>query len=108
MLYNVTLPPKMSRIATRSLFGYSHFPEGGAILSIWGFHEGGQAQTSLHKSWVEGIKNLFFNLPRQGIEPRVFGFESDALTTELHPPSTSTSTGTILAPQNSSDLVVYV
>ena len=27
---------------------------------------GGQAQTSLHKSWLEGIeeKNLFFSLPR--------------------------------------------
>ena len=31
---NVTLPPEMSRIATRSLLGYSHFPKGGAMLLI--------------------------------------------------------------------------
>ena len=36
---------------------------------------GGQAQTSLHKSWFGGTEKLFLTLPRHGIEPRVFGFE---------------------------------
>ena len=54
-------------------------------------HEGGdQAQTGLHKSWLGGInKKLPFTLPRQGIEPWVFGFESPTLTltTEPRPPA---------------------
>ena len=37
---------------------------------------GGQVQTSLHKSWPGWPeKLLFLTMPRQGIEPRVFGFE---------------------------------
>ena len=39
-------------------------------------HEGpGQTQTSLHKSSLGGTEQLYLALPRQGIEPRVFGFE---------------------------------
>ena len=38
-------------------------------------HEGGQAQTSLHKSWFRGTEKLSITLLRQGIDPRVFGFE---------------------------------
>ena len=37
-IFKVTLPPEMSRIATRSLFGYSHFPKGGgggAMYRFW-------------------------------------------------------------------------
>ena len=34
----VTLPPKMSHIATRSLFGYSHFPKAGAMYRCWLFN----------------------------------------------------------------------
>ena len=30
----MTLPPEMSRIATRSPFGYIHFPKGGAIIDF--------------------------------------------------------------------------
>ena len=37
--------------------------------------KGGQAQTSLHKSWLGGTEKLPLTLPRQGIEPRVFRFE---------------------------------
>ena len=37
--------------------------------------KGGQAQTCLHKSCLGGTEKLFFTMPRQGIEPRVFGFE---------------------------------
>ena len=37
--------------------------------------KGGQAQTSLHKSWLGGTEKLSHTLPRQGIEPRVFGLE---------------------------------
>ena len=37
--------------------------------------EGGQAQTSLRKSWLGGTEKLFLTLPHQGIEPRFFGFE---------------------------------
>ena len=37
-------------------------------------HEGGQAQTSMHKSWLWGIEKLFPSLTHQGIETRVFGF----------------------------------
>ena len=33
-----------------------------------------QAQTSLHKCWLGEIGKLFFTLPHQGIDPRVFGF----------------------------------
>ena len=35
----------------------------------------GQAQTSLHKSWLGGTGKLSLTLPHKGIEPRVFGFE---------------------------------
>ena len=35
----VTLPPKMSWIATWSLLGYSQFPKGGAIYRFWLFNE---------------------------------------------------------------------
>ena len=45
--------------------------------------KGAQAQTSLHKSWLGGSEKLAFTLARQGIEPRVFGFEFRTLTTEL-------------------------
>ena len=45
---------------------------------------GGQAQTSLHKSWLEGIEELSLTL--QGVEPRVFGLEAWCSTTELNPP----------------------
>ena len=38
--------------------------------------KGGQGQTSLHKSWLGGTDKLFLTLPRQGIEPRVFGVKS--------------------------------
>ena len=48
-------------------------------------HEGGQAQTSLHKRWLGGTEKLFLILLRQGIEPKVFGFEFQ-LTIELCPP----------------------
>ena len=42
-------------------------------LGVCRTHEsGGQAQTSLHKSWFWGIENLSITLPCQGIEPRVF------------------------------------
>ena len=37
--------------------------------------KGGQAQASLHKSRLGGTEELSLTLPRQGIEPRVFGFE---------------------------------
>ena len=37
--------------------------------------KGGQTQTSLHKSWLGGIHKLSVTLPRQGIEPRGFGFK---------------------------------
>ena len=37
--YYVTFLPEMSHIATRSLFGYSHFPKGGAIYRFWLFNE---------------------------------------------------------------------
>ena len=37
--------------------------------------KGSQAQTSLHKSWLGGTEQLFLAMPRQIIEPRVFGFE---------------------------------
>ena len=38
--------------------------------------KGGQAQqTSLHKSGLGETEKLRLNLPRQGVEPRVFGFE---------------------------------
>ena len=79
--------------------------------------KGGQAQTSLHKGWHRRIEKQPLTLPREGIEPRVFGFEfwrsnswgmfppcpargsnpgsldfnSDTLTTELHPPSKQSS-----------------
>ena len=34
----VTFPPQMSHMATRSLFGYSNFPKGGAVYRIWLFN----------------------------------------------------------------------
>ena len=34
----LTLPTKMSHIATRSLFGYNHFPKGGATYRFWLFN----------------------------------------------------------------------
>ena len=37
--------------------------------------KGSQAQTCLRKSWLGGIGKQYLPLPRQGIEPRVFGFE---------------------------------
>ena len=37
--------------------------------------KGGRAQTSLHKSGLREIVKLSPTLPRQGIEPRVFGFK---------------------------------
>ena len=37
--------------------------------------KGGQAQTSLHKSWLRGTEKLHLTLPRQGIEPRVVGYK---------------------------------
>ena len=37
--------------------------------------KGGQAQTSLHKSWLVGIEKLFFTLPCQGVKLTVFRFE---------------------------------
>ena len=53
----------------------------------------GQAQTSLHKSWLGGKEKLCLTLPRQGIKPRIFGriWYSDALTTELRSPSSASS-----------------
>ena len=38
-------------------------------------HKGGQTQTNLLKGWLEETEKLLFTLPRQVIEPRVFGFE---------------------------------
>ena len=36
----VILPTEMSHIATRSFFGYNHFPKGGAIIyRFWLFNE---------------------------------------------------------------------
>ena len=37
--------------------------------------KGGQAQISLHKSWLRETEKRILTLPLQGIEPRVFGFE---------------------------------
>ena len=37
--------------------------------------KGVQAQASLHTSWLGGIEKMPLTLPRQGIEPKVFGFE---------------------------------
>ena len=37
--------------------------------------KGVQVQTSLHKSWLGGTEQLSLTLPRQGIEPRVFGLK---------------------------------
>ena len=49
----------------------------------------GQAQTGLHKSSLGQTDKLSLILPRQGIEPRVFGLEFRlSLTTELCPWST--------------------
>ena len=36
---------------------------------------GGQAQISLHKGWLGGIEKVPLNLPHQGIEPSVLGFD---------------------------------
>ena len=36
---HVTLPSEMSRIATCSLFGYSHFPERDAMYRFWLYNE---------------------------------------------------------------------
>ena len=37
--------------------------------------KGGQAQASVHKSWLGGIEKMSLTLTRQAIEPRVFRFE---------------------------------
>ena len=44
----VTLPPEMSQIATWSLYGYSQFRKGGAVLSILAFHRKRFLQSFLH------------------------------------------------------------
>ena len=47
-------------------------------------HEGGSGtDKSAQELTLRDNKNLLIALPRQVIEPRVFGFESDSLTTEL-------------------------
>ena len=52
-LQNVTLPPEMSHIATRSLFGYSHFPKGvlhiNYYISILAFQQNQFLQSFLHE-----------------------------------------------------------
>ena len=57
--------------------------------------KGGQAQTSLHKSWLGGTEKLSLTLSQPGdLKPGSSDLNVDALTSELRSPSSLTETQT--------------
>ena len=46
------------------------------VIHIYRCMKGGQAQTNIHKSWLEGTENCFSPCSARESKPRVFRFES--------------------------------